>query len=90
MNGKIVDLLLLLNNGTEDLGIGGTVPGVFLDILPNIKYNGHKHNLSDTINIVAVEVEYREKFYFSVPNPRSCKGLDPHIDFPILGCYPLI
>ena len=90
MNSGRVDMLLPSDNGAEDLGTGGIVPGIFFDINPDIKHGGRKHSLSALIQIVTVRVTYRETIYFSITNPCSCNGLDPLGDFPIFGCYSLI
>ena len=49
--------------------------------LPDLECDGREHRLSAPRYIVTVKVTYREKFSFSVPNPSSCKGLDPLGDF---------
>ena len=76
---------MLLDNGTEDLVTRGPVPEEFFDILPKIKYDGCEHRLSAPSKIVAVKVAYRKKTFFSVPNPNSCKVLDPLGYFTIFG-----
>ena len=90
VNGRRVDLLLPLGNGSEDLGTGGIAPEVFFYSPPELKRDGREHSLSAPIDIVTFKVAYRKTIYFSVPNPRSCKGLDPLGYSPIFGCYPVI
>ena len=58
-NGRIVDLLLHLGDGAEDLVTGGVVPEVFFDSLPDLERDGRKHSLSPPSNIVAVRVKNR-------------------------------
>ena len=84
-NVKIVDMLILLYNDTEDLRTGGVIKKVFYDSLTYIKHDGRDHSLSAPSKIITVQVAYREKFYISIPNPRSCKSLNPFGDFPIFG-----
>ena len=76
-NGGRVDLLLFLDNGEEDLGTGFFMPEVFFYSLSKLKRDESKHIFSDPSKIVAVEVAYGETISLSVPNPRSCSGLDP-------------
>ena len=76
---------MILDNGEEDLGTGGIVPEVFFGSFPNLKCDGREHSIYAPRNIVAVKVSYRETISFFVPNPRSCKGLDPLGEFPIFG-----
>ena len=68
-DGGIVDLLLLLNNGSEDLGTRGIIPEASFDSLLKLKPDGCDHIFSDPSKIVAVEVAYRENFTFPSPNP---------------------
>ena len=82
--------MLILGNGAEDLGTGGVAPEVFIDSLPKLKCDGSEKSFSSTRKIVAFKVAYRETIHFSIPNPRSCKSLNPLGDFPILGCSPVI
>ena len=84
-NGVIVDILLLLDNGPEDLGTGGVVPEVFLDILPKLKRDGHEHRFPVPIDMVTVGFAYREIIYFYVTNHHSCKGLDPLRNYPVFS-----
>ena len=83
-NGRTVNLLLILDESEEELRTRGVTPEVFFDIPPDLERNGREHSLSAPRNIVAVEVEDREKIYFTVPNPCSFKGLDPLGDFSYL------
>ena len=83
-------MLLLLDDGSEDLGTLGVLPKVFLNIFPKIKLDGHDHSISVPSKIVVVEVADTEKNSISFPNPRSCKGLNPLAYFLIFVCYPLI
>ena len=55
-NVRIVDLLLILDDGSEDLRTVGVVPKVFFDILPDIKRDGCEHRISDPSNIAEVKV----------------------------------
>ena len=89
-NDRRVELLIILDNGTEDLVTRGPVTEEILDIIPKIKYDGCKHRISAPSKIVAVKVAYRKKTFFSVPNPHSCKVLDPLGDLTIFGCSPFI
>ena len=89
-NGRRVDLLLILDGGAEELGIGGVIPELFFKSLPKLKGDGSEHRFSASIKIVAVQAAYRETIYFSIPNPRSCKGLYPLGEFPVFGCSPVI
>ena len=76
-NGVRVDLLLILDDGEEDLRTGGVLPKVFFDSILELDRDGREHILPDPSNISAVEVADRETIFFSVPNPFSCQGLDP-------------
>ena len=82
-------MFLILDNGTEDLGNRGVIPGVFFNSLPDINNDGIEHSISAPIEIVAAEVAYRRKIYFSIPNPPSCKGLEL-LGNTIFGCSPVI
>ena len=80
-----VDLLLLLDNETEDLGTEGVIPEVFFDSLLDLNHDGCENILSNPSDIVVGKVAYRDTIYFSVTNPCSCKCLDPLGDFTIFG-----
>ena len=58
---------------------------VFFNDLPEIYCDGREHSHSDPSDIIAVEVSDRETISSSSPSPLSCKGLDPHRNFPIFG-----
>ena len=90
MNDVRFDLLLILDNGAEELGIGGIVLEKILDSLPKLKWDGSEHFLSAPSKTVAVKVAYRKKISFSVPNPCSCKFLDPLGYFIIFRFPPVI
>ena len=62
VNDRRVELMMLLDNGTEDLVTRGPVTEEILDIIPKIKYDGCKHRISAPSKIVAVKVVYREKY----------------------------
>ena len=84
-NGGRFDLLVLLDDREKDLGTGGVVCEVLFNRLPSINNNRRVYSISDTIKILSVEVADREIVSNSVPNPHSCKGLNPLGDFPIFG-----
>ena len=90
MDGGRVELLTLLGNGAEDLGAGDVVPEVIFNSLPDLKRDGRDHILYAPIKIFAVQVTYMETISFSVPNPSSCKSLDPIGDFKTFCCYQVI
>ena len=57
-NGR-VDMLLILDNGAENLRNGGIIPEVFFYSLPKFKRDGREHIFSAPSKIVAVEFAYR-------------------------------
>ena len=67
--------MLILDGGAEELGIGGVVPEVYVPSLPKLQGDGSKQIFYASSKIVAVQDAYRETISFSIPNPRSCKGL---------------
>ena len=71
-----VDMLLILNDGTEYLRTRGAVREVYFNSLPELKPDGNELSLSAQSEIVSVKVADRETIYFSIPRPCSCKVLD--------------
>ena len=90
MNSIRVGMLLILEDGTKDLGPGGVVKEIFFSGFPDIERDGCEHSLSAPIKVVAVEVADRKSISSSIPKSHSCKGLNPLEDFPVLGCSPVI
>ena len=89
-NDRWVDILLILDDYSKDLVPRGVVFEVFFNGFPEFESDGYKHSLSALNEIVPVKVVDKETMSSSVPNPRSCKGMDPLRNFTILCCYPVI
>ena len=72
-----VDMLLVLNDGTEYLRTRGAVREVYFNSLTELKPDGNELSLSAQSEIVSVKVADRETISSSIPNSFICKVLGP-------------